>query len=81
MELMHDFVKRCVYCISGKYTYLVDTGYFVCDARVNGRLSITSRINRGPHKVGIRAILTVVTRAWSSLVYFGKLILKVSTGV
>ena len=49
MELMHDFVKGCVYCISGKYTYLEDTDYFVCDARVNGRLSITSRISRGPH--------------------------------
>ena len=26
----------------------------------------------GSHKVGIRAILTVVTQAWSSLGYFGK---------
>ena len=31
-----------------------------------------SLINRGLHKVGIRAILTVVTQAWSSLGYFGK---------
>ena len=36
MELMHDFVKGCVYCNSGKYTYLEDPGYFVCDARVGG---------------------------------------------
>ena len=35
-----------------------------------------SLINRGPHKVGIRAILTVVTQAWSSLGYFGKLNFK-----
>ena len=37
-----------------------------------------SLINRGPHKVGIRAILTVVTQAWSSLGYFGKPNFKMS---
>ena len=43
----------------GKYTYLEDTGYFVCDARVNGRLSITSLINRGPHSV-----IQFLPRSW-----------------
>ena len=61
MELMHDFVKGCVYCISGKYTYLEASAYLICDARTKGWLSITSLINRGSHKVGIRAILTVET--------------------
>ena len=36
MELMHDFVTGCVYCISGKYTYLEALGYLICDARTDG---------------------------------------------
>ena len=62
MELMRNFVKGYVYCILGKYIYLEASDYLICDARTNGWLSITSYINRGPHKVGIRAIPTVVTQ-------------------
>ena len=36
MVLMHDFVKRRVYCISGKYTYLEASAYLICDARTKG---------------------------------------------
>lgn len=35
MELMHDFVKGCMYSTSGMYIFSRGTGYFVCDARVN----------------------------------------------
>ena len=50
--------------------------YLICNARVNGRLSITSQTIRVLTKFGIRAILTVVTLAWSSLGYFGKSLIK-----
>ena len=63
MEMMHDFVLMYVYCNSGKYMSIEISDYLICDARTKGWLSITSRINRGPHKVGIRAILTVATLA------------------
>ena len=49
MELMHDFVKGCVYCISGKYTYLEDTGYFVCDARVKWKTKHYKLNTTGSH--------------------------------
>ena len=46
MELMYDFVKRCVYCISGKYTYLEASAYLICDAitkeRPFGQTAITN---------------------------------------
>ena len=50
MELMHDFVKGCVYCISGKYTYLEDTGYFVCDARVKWKTKHYKLNTPGSHR-------------------------------
>ena len=34
MELMHDFVKECMYITSGMYIFSRGTGYLVCDARV-----------------------------------------------
>ena len=77
MELIHTFVTGYVYCNSEVH---VSRGsvYLICDARVNGRLSITIQKNRVLTKVGIRAILTVVTQAWSSLGYFENLNFKVS---
>ena len=35
MELMHDFVKGCMYNTSGMYIFSRGTGYLVCDARVD----------------------------------------------
>ena len=73
-----NFVRGVYTAYSGKYTFLEASAYLICDARTKGWLSITSRINRGSHKVCIRAILTVVTQAWSSLGRFEKLIFKIS---
>ena len=78
MELIHIFVKRLVYCSSGKYTFLESRIIRLIILGSIGWLSIMSLINRGLTKVGIRAILTVVTQAWSSLGYFENLNFKVS---
>ena len=34
MELMHAFVKGCMYSTSGMYIFSRGAGYLVCDARV-----------------------------------------------
>lgn len=36
MELMHDFVRGCMYSTSAMYIFSRGTGYFVGDARVGG---------------------------------------------
>ena len=63
---------------SGKYTSLESGFISFVMLGPSGWLSITSLINPGLTKVGIRAVLTVVTQAWSSLGYFENLIFKVS---
>ena len=59
-----------------------DRVYLVDNTRVNGMTKYYEPNKcRGLTKVGIRAILAVVTQAWSSLGYFEKLIFKVSNGL
>ena len=67
MELMLDFVKGCVYRSSGRYILSRGSGYLICNARTNWMVKYYKLNDPGPHKVGIRAILTVET---PSLVVF-----------
>ena len=77
MELMHDFVRGCVYRTSGRYTFSRGAGYFVCDARVKWMTKHYKLNTLGSHKASIRAVLTIETLAWSSLWCFEKLIFKI----
>ena len=50
MELMHNFVKGCMYSTSGMYIFSRGTGYLVYDARVEWMTKHYNLNTPGSHK-------------------------------